>query len=390
MGQHQVWRFGWFLLQWQQQAQAPGSAQTSVHSHAHPARTCPCKPRVPVSRAWPSVPLCTGKRNVWTKGVDAAGRDPWLWDPWRKALPLRALNSIVSKPASGTSWAETVAANKPQFRMQNEGVGKFLTLSPTCRSWTEPTWPCHHVLHLVPAFTIVPPAPPPQGQSKHCTGFSYIHKPRGCRKEPFRVRNRGWLLASVSICPKNCWQRGKAFASHALNNAEQEKSHWMTSLHGEISGAFTFPSLKQSVFEVSGIPKMMLLLSIPEAVLELQSFPVPTGVFWLLPTILVRLEPCRTGFLFHLGLSWTGNSHSVTCCCLETIAVQREGKIASGEPFCPDYCLCFISCTVLNPLASFVSEMSCIVLQSKLPGIDKLPKFTKKHKPPAYTNLLFL
>lgn len=159
-------------MQWQQPAQAPGSAQTSVHSHAHPARTCPCKPRVPVSRAWPSVPLCTGKRNVWTKGVDAAGRDPRLWDPWRKALPLRAVNEIVSKPASGTSWAETVAANKPQFRMQKEGVGKFLTLPPTSQ-----LGPRHHVLHLVPAFTIVPPAPPPQGQSKPCTGFSYIHKP---------------------------------------------------------------------------------------------------------------------------------------------------------------------------------------------------------------------
>lgn len=183
-----------------------------------------------------------------------------------------------------------------------------------------------------------------------------------------------WPTPGSSVhLSKELLAKGEDFK--ALTMQSKKNPNWMsTSLHGEISGAFTFPSLKQPVFEESGIPKMVFLLSIPEAILELQCFPVLTGGFWLLPLSLVRFEPCRTRFLLHLGPSWTGSPHSLTCYCSETIATQREGKVPSGELFCPEYCLCFISRTILNPFASVVSKMSCI-LQSKLPGIDKLPKF---------------
>lgn len=94
-----------------------------------------------------------------------------LWDLWGKALPLRALNSIVAKPA------ETVAVHKPQCRVQNEGAGKFLP------------------------------------KANAAQGFSYIHKLQGFREKPLRVRSHGWLLASVSICPKTAC-KGKRLSPH--------------------------------------------------------------------------------------------------------------------------------------------------------------------------------
>lgn len=92
--------------------------------------------------------------------------------------------------------------------------------------------------------------------------------------------------------------------------------------------AFTFPSLKQSVFEKPGILKMMLLLSSSEAVSELQRFAVPTGVFLLLlhsqHCRLVRLEQSRTMFFLCLGLGCTWDSYCLTCYCLETITARRK------------------------------------------------------------------
>lgn len=79
----------------------------------------------------------------------AEPRGARLWDPWGEALPLTAWSSTVSKPASGTSLrAETVAVNRPQFRVQSEGVGKFLSLSPVCRIGQSQLGPCDRVLHL--------------------------------------------------------------------------------------------------------------------------------------------------------------------------------------------------------------------------------------------------
>lgn len=121
-------------------------------------------------------------------------------------------------------------------------------------------------------------------------------------------------------------------ALHALKDAKQEKyiCDEYISLHRDISAAFTFPPLKQSVLEKPGILKTMLLLSSSEAVSELQRFAVPTGVFLLLlhsqRCRLVRLEQSRTTFFLRLGMGCTWDSYCLTCYCLETITARRKKK----------------------------------------------------------------
>lgn len=72
----------------------------------------------------------------------AEPRGARLWDPWGEAWPLTAWSS------TSALRAETVAVNRPQFRVQSEGVGKFLSLSPVCRIGQSQLGLCDRVLHL--------------------------------------------------------------------------------------------------------------------------------------------------------------------------------------------------------------------------------------------------